>query len=386
MPPTPETTEKSWFHQNPKKTLTVIIGVVLLLNVYAAEKILQFYNHRHGVYLETAPRYIRLKEYRPGTRLMLPFPRDYQPYTEHHFTKKYPLRIDRDGFIMPSRKYAHPDLSLVFLGGSTTECLFVDEEQRFPFLVGTILEKETGRKINSYNAGMSGLNTLNCIDVLVNKVIPLNPRVVVFMENINDLSTLLYDGTYWSKNTTRSPIETLKQSKLLGKLLKEATIPNLNYAYKNLKTWLSQKEEDEFAAARGKKIKVDQARLHREFAMNLQIIIDICKARGIVPVLMTQANRITAKPDRVVTAYVGRFGRDSGLSYREFKELYDSFNDTIRRLGRENQVMVIDLAAAVPPDKKYLYDMVHFSDAGSQYAARLIAARLKNIIAPPGKG
>ena len=196
MPHTPEVNQKSWVQRNPKKTLALIIGVILLLNVFVAEKILQYYNHQHGVYLETEPRYIRLKEYRPGTRLMLPFPRDYLPFTDHVFTKKYPLRIDRDGFIMPSRIYAPPDLSLVFLGGSTTECLFVDEQERFPYLVGTILGKETGKKINSYNAGMSGLNSLNCIDILINKVLPLNPRVVVFMENINDLSTLLYEGTY----------------------------------------------------------------------------------------------------------------------------------------------------------------------------------------------
>ena len=41
--------------------------------------------------------------------------------------------------------------------------------------------------------------------------------------------------------------------------------------------------------------------------------------------------------------------------------------------------MVIDLAREVPPDKKYLYDLVHFNDAGSQLAARIIAARLKGI-------
>jgi lysophospholipase L1-like esterase len=383
MNPGQEIQKSNWFQQNPKKTLVLFTGLVILLIVFAAEKILQFYNHRHGVFLETESRHIRLKEYRPLTRLLLPFPRGHQPFTEHVFTKKYPIRVDRDGFIMPSRKYAHPDLSLVFLGGSTTECLFVDESSRFPFLVGTILEKETGQKVNSYNAGMSGNNSLNCIDILVNKVIPLQPRVVVFMENINELSTLLYEGTYWNKNTSRSPLEILQKTKMVGKLLKEICIPNLNYAYRNLKSWLSQGEEDEFAPIRGKKLQVDQARLNREFAMNLQVIIDICKARKIVPVLMTQANRITAKPDPVVTAYVGRFGRDAGLGYQEFKELYDSFNATIRRLGRENQVLVIDLAATVPPDKKYLYDMVHFSDAGSQYAAGLIAAKLKTIIASP---
>jgi len=377
-----EPPKENWFQQNPKKTLALVTGLAVLLIVFAAEKILQFYNHRHGVFLETEPRYIRLKEYRPLTRIMLPFPRGHLPFTDNVFTKKYPLRVDSDGFIMPSRKYARPDVSLVFLGGSTTECMFVDEENRFPYVAGNLLERDTGKKINSYNGAMSGINTLNCIDILVNKVIPLNPRMVVFMENINDLSTLLYDGTYWNKNTARSPIETLPKTKLVGKLLKEICIPNLNYAYKNLKSWWFRHEEDEFAPARGKKLQVDKARLNREFAMNLQIIVDICQTRGIVPVLMTQANRITGKPDRVVEAYVGRFGQDSGLSYKEFKEIYDSLNETIRRIGRQNRVLVIDLAAEVPPDKTYLYDMVHFNDKGSKFAANIIAAKLKSIVAP----
>ncbi len=372
----------SWFQQNPKKTLALITGLAILLIVFASEKILQFYNHRHGVFLETEPRYIRLKEYRPLSRIMLPFPRGHLPFTDNVFTKKYPIDIDRDGFIKPSRRHAHPDLSMVFLGGSTTECMFVDEENRFPYVVGTILERETGKKINAYNAGMSGINSLHCLDILLNKVIPLKPRVVVFMENINDLSTLLYEGTYWNQNTTRSPVETLKKTKLVGKLLKEICIPNLNYAYKNLRSMLESAHEDEFAPARGKKLQVDKARFTREFAMNLQSIVDICQVREIVPVLMTQANRVTDHPDPVVAAYVNRFGHDTGLSYRDFKEVYDAFNEIIRRVGRQNQVMVIDLATAVPPDKAYLYDMVHFNDAGCHYAAGIIAARLKTIITP----
>jgi hypothetical protein len=117
----------------------------------------------------------------------------------------------------------------VFLGGSITECLFVDADHRFPYVAGQILEQETGARINSYNGGMSGSNTLNAIDILINKVIPLKPDVVVFMENINDLSTLLYEGTYWNKRTARSPLETLKKRQLAGKLLKEIFIPNLNF-------------------------------------------------------------------------------------------------------------------------------------------------------------
>ena len=64
---------------------------------------------------------------------------------------------------------------------------------------GSSWSRRPGARINSYNGGMSGNNSLNVIDLLINKVIPLKPDVVVFMENINDLSTLLYEGTYWSK-------------------------------------------------------------------------------------------------------------------------------------------------------------------------------------------
>ncbi|MFZ5452359.1 MAG: SGNH/GDSL hydrolase family protein [Thermodesulfobacteriota bacterium] len=382
MSPAPEVTGTNWFQQNPKKTLALITGVALLCLVAATEKFLQFYNHRHGVFLETAPRYIRLREHRPLTRLMLPFSLN-QPFRSDHVpSKKYRLTVDRDGFIMPSRKYAQPDLSLVFLGGSTTECLFVDEENRFPYLAGVILEGMTGKKINSYNGAMSGNNSLNSIDILVNKVIPLKPRVVVFMENINDLSTLLYEGTYWNKNSSRSPVETMNKTKWLGKLLKEICIPNINYAYRNLKDALFQDRGDEFAAARGKKLKIDPARLNREFAMNLETIVNICQIRGIIPVLMTQASRITAQPDQAVKDYFAYYLHNSGINYQDVAEAYDSFNETIRRVGRQNQVLVIDLARGVPPDETYIYDMVHFNDTGSKYAAQIIAARLKDRLTP----
>ena len=377
-------TATNWFQRHAKTTLAAVTLIVILAIVFATEKFLQFNNRQHGITLEAEAerRYAKLKEYRPGTRLLLSFPRNLLPYTDNVFTKQYRFAIDNNGFVAPSRKYEAPDKVIVFLGGSTTECMFVDEDHRMPYVAGQILEKETGDKINSYNGGMSGNNSLNAIDILINKVIPLKPDVVVFMENINDLSTLLYEGTYWNKNKARSPIETLKKRPLVGKLLNEIFIPNLNYAYKTMKKTLFKPEEDEFSSSRGKKLVIDQAKMVHDFAADLQTIVCTCKAWGIVPVLMTQANRITAHPDPVVATYIGRYGQETGISYQKFKEVYDAFNDTIREVGRKNQVMVIDLAREVPQDKKYLYDLVHFNDAGSQLAAQIIAARLKGIIAP----
>jgi lysophospholipase L1-like esterase len=385
MPDHSNDTAANWFQRHPKKTLVAVTLFFILVIVFGAEKFLEFNNRQHGIFLEAEVerRYATLKEYRPGTSLLLTFPRNHLPFTDNVFTKKYRLDIDNNGFVAPSRKHEVPDKVIVFLGGSTTECMFVDENHRMPYVAGQILEQETGAKINSYNGAMSGSNSLNAIDILINKVIPLKPDVVVFMENINDLSTLLYEGTYWNNNKARSPVETLKKRPLVGKLLKEIFIPNLNYAYKTMKKTLFKPEEDEFSSSRGKKLIIDQAKMVHDFAADLQTIVCTCKAWSIVPVLMTQANRITDHPDPVVAAYIGRYSQETGISYQRFKVLYDAFNDTIREVGRKNQVMVIDLAREVPADKKYLYDLVHFNDAGSQLAARIIAGRLKGVIAAP---
>jgi hypothetical protein len=384
MPETPNASPETWFHRNPKKTLVFFTLFLMLAAVFAAEKYLEFRNHRKGIVLslEAEIRYIRLREYRPGTRLLMTFPQSHVPYTDNVFPKEYRFDVDKNGFIAPSQKYDHPDKVIVFLGGSTTECMFMDQDHRFPYLVGKILEEETGAKINSYNGGMSGNNTLHAIDLLINKVIPLHPQVVVFMENINDLSTLLYEGTYWSEQTGRSPLETIKKTKLVGMLLREILFPQLNQAYRVLKERLASEPWDEFKGFRVKKLTFDKAAFVHEFAMNLQSLICICQAHEITPVLMTQANRITAHPDPVVAAYLGRYGADTGISYAQLKDMYDAFNDTIREVGRKNHVMVVDLAREIPSNKKFIYDMVHFNDTGSEVAARIIAARLKGLIAP----
>jgi hypothetical protein len=101
--------------------------------------------------------------------------------------KPYRVRTDTRGFLLPYNRYEKPDLTLIFLGGSTVACIYMEEASRFPYLVGNRLEKATGKKVTSINSGVSGNNSLHCLDILLNKIVPLKPDVVVMMENINDL-------------------------------------------------------------------------------------------------------------------------------------------------------------------------------------------------------
>ena len=162
--------------------------------------------------------------------------------------KPYVVRVDRQGFIMPSKVHDHPDLTIAFLGGSTTECIYVDEATRFPYLAGRLHGKQTGLKVNSYNAGRSGNNTLHCLNILLNKVVNLKPDIVVLMENINDLAILIYEKTYWNTNPSRSPIqERLPTFKTVGHdlrqtfyLVRDLTIPNLSRELKKIFAFAGQ--------------------------------------------------------------------------------------------------------------------------------------------------
>ncbi len=380
----------SWFEQNPKKTIVSLILILLLALTFTTEKILAYLNHSHNLVLFTGRRYINLRELPPLTDMMeVPSAKDLRE-SDGLGRKAYRLRTDADGFILPYNRYAPPDLTLVFLGGSTTACMYVEEENRFPYLVGNLLEQATGKKITSINGGVPGNNSLHSLNLLLNKVIPIHPDMVVMMQNINDLASLIYDQTYWSQNPSRATIvdftfyKNMKGLKALSTMARDMYIPNLHAATRILSKKIFGKTrdpEDEFAHARGKKRVVDQALLLEKFQMNLQTFVNICRARRITPVLMTQFNRFKTHPDPKVLKALKGFERDSGVTVSEYLDIYHKFNQEVVEVGRANGVLVIDLARLVPQDQQYIYDLVHVNDAGSKLVARLISEQLLPVVA-----
>jgi len=296
------------------------------------------------------------------------------------------IRADEQGFVVPSRVHDEPDLVLAFLGGSTTECRAVPEDQRFPYLVGRRLENTLQLKVNSYNAARSGNNTLHSLDILLNKVIPLHPDVVVMMHNVNDLITLLYEKTYWNQNPSRRVIVEVQptlENQVRGffQVLRGHTIPHLYAAMKELSQRARGQDQDldEFAHLRGKKVEIDPTYLVEEFTSNLQLFMDMCWSRGITPVLMTQANRFAAHLDSETWEEV-KVLEAQGISYESFRDLYRQLNQVIRDQGAENQVLVIDLAREILPEQRFIHDPVHLTERGSKLAAEIISRELEPVV------
>jgi lysophospholipase L1-like esterase len=373
----------NWFERNSKKTIFLLLIVSFISLIYGAEKILQYKNQGIGFNYNLPNRAISLREYRPYMKELL-----HAGKKEVHYDtlvpKDYLLRIDNDGFIIPSKKYSDPDISMVFLGGSTTECRFVEEENRFPYLTGVLLERKLGIKINSYNAGRSGNHSLHSLDILLNKVLPLKPDIVIMMENINDLSILLHEKSYWNKNKSRSVIFDVNDEIVSNffKIMRDRWIPNFSAEMRNFDRSIRYlwkydlKVNDEYATTRGNPVIVNKSVMVEQFEMNLQSLIYLCKARNIIPVIMTMSNRFKEKPDKIVADAV----KDTGVDYGKFKDIFDAFNESIRKKAKENNIMVIDLDKKIPQEKEFMYDVVHHNDNGSIKSAEVISEQLAPLV------
>ena len=372
---------QNWFARHPKTTLLAVLAVLVVVLTMLTEKILAWRQPELNAGIQ---RFIRLREYRPHfSQYILP-PAAELAMADNLEVRPYLLRIDGDGFIIPSRRHPKPDLSLVFLGGSSTACGYMGEAERFPYLVGRLLEEKTGKKVNSYNSGVGGNNSWHSLNILFNKIIPLKPDVVLLCHNINDLTILLLEGTYWSDNPSRSQIVTVIPS--IGgsvKEIRDLLIPNLTREVTHLSRSLKQafrreksKEKDEFARVRCQKIRYDADQLRAAFRRNLELFISTCRLHRLQPVLLTQAHRLKETPDPVIQASLRDLEERQGLAYTEYRRLFLAFNEEIRAAGQANSVLVIDLAAAIPPAKEYLYDVVHFTAQGSRQAAELISNAL----------
>jgi hypothetical protein len=379
------TNQGNWFERNPKKIIVLTICILLTASIYGMEKYLAYKNNGVGYNFALKKRAIELREFRPLLREYNSPAKEDEPYDTIE-KKNYLLRIDDNGFIMPSKRYSDPDISLVFLGDSVTAELLVDEEKRFPYLTGVFLEKEIGIRINSYNASRTANNTLNTLDILLNKIIPLKPDIAIMMHNNNDVAIMLYEKSYWNSSKTRRLIFDVNEYLLSNffKIERDKFIPNisreLRLAGARVRTLLKNRDkdinDDEFAKMRHTKVNYNASEMVEQFEMNLQTFITICKIRKITPALMTMASRFTENPDKAI---MDRF-KTVAISYQEYKRLFDLFNDSIRRKAKENDILLIDLAATMPQKKDYIYDVIHYNNDGSIKASEIIKDKLKPLL------
>lgn len=292
--------------------------------------------------------------------------------------KEYRLRSDSNGFIIgPTDLTADdPYTDIIFFGGSTTECFFVDEDKRFPYLTGRLLSEQIGRRVSVKNAGLMGKRSMQSyLDFLVRGT-QQSPKMVVMMHNVNDLVQLLYVGGYFDGPASRRMIVAQEQPEQRRNIIVRIASRFKNMIFPNIyrvvtEQILSEPETvDEWEGWRSD-IDVEFDLLMEEFQKSLSLFVTLAKVNDIDVVLMTQFNRFNLDDDFIIENYYRN--AVEGIPHENFFEYYHAFNEVIRNVAEREGIMLIDLANEIPSTNEYLYDAVHLNTRGSILAAEVIS-------------
>ncbi len=281
---------------------------------------------------------------------------------------KISFRTNARGYIEPAIRFPAPDLTVAFLGGSTTECTFVDEAMRFPARASVLLE-EKGLKVNVLNMGVSGNDTQQSVNNLLNYVVTDQPDIAVLMEAANDIGHLRATGSYAFAMGQPPTLATL------GRLLftRAAAHSSILGLVRHTQKLLDNKRSMDRVGNEELNLNVRQGNPPvEEFRRRVRAFIGISRAFGIIPVVMTQPS--DAFRNELTPAWVN--ASDQAM-----------FNQAIRDVAAQEGAALIDLVAFLKTrvgaseaaSEPVFYDGIHVTDYGSGLYAEHIAERLQQI-------
>ena len=291
------------------------------------------------------------------------------PHTDHwvdrsEFAPADPrvrFRTDGRGYIVPSRQYAKPDVTVVFLGGSTTACNAVQETARFPVVVGKLLTAR-GIETNSLNAARSGGTVHDSLNVLLNHVLFDSPDIVVLMHATNDIGIIASRWGYLSRSG--HPVQSMLIAKWLFQLASSHSSLIGLARQSHLKTNVVQG----FAHVFDKNDPAEPALPTAPFEDRLRAFVRLARSFDVEPVLMTQP--LASSRNALTPAWA-----DLGNQ--------DRFNHVIREVARTEDALLIDLVRHLQEEvpgwdepMKLFYDGMHVNDDGSRVYAAHIADQL----------
>ena len=275
-------------------------------------------------------------------------------------------------------------LTVLAIGGSTTECLYLSDGASWPERLGEALAPHFDHLwVN--NAGLDGHSTFGHLLLLDQIVLRLRPKVVVFLTGLNDVSRELPTGREVA--TGRAPLlhRVARHSAIVANALdfrRHLEARELSLGYREVDLLRTPQREADRPRA--------QALLdrHRErslpgYRSRMRELVRTCRAHGIEPVLLTQPALYGGDRDDVTGVNLRWIEVDpkqqlhGGLAWR----ILDEYNDVVREVGRSEGALVVDVARELPKSSRLYYDFVHFADEGARQVGAITARALCPLLA-----
>lgn len=282
--------------------------------------------------------------------------------------------------------------TIVAIGGSTTQCFYLDDARTWPALLADRLRQASpGTWVG--NAGVDGHSSRAHRHVLEHVVAPLGPDTILVLAGINDLGIAL------SRDPVASPgepgeagFDLLKQSRLLQlarlwwkrwfarafAVSNESHGPYTPRPRSTAAAAPAAPGHSPMADAAG----FDAGSFLAEYEANLRSIARTARAHGIAVVFITQPLLYTSSAEwEAIEGELFWIPRLRGpMSAAEIARLMDRYNDVMRRVATDENAMLVDAASSIAGDPASFYDPCHFTERGAERLADLVAERLG---APP---
>lgn len=295
------------------------------------------------------------------------------------------------------------DYRILTIGGSTTECMVLDDEEAWPKLLQSKLNKSQS-ELNYWvgNIGVSAHYSGSHM-LALEKLLPQFPKIdeVIVLVGINDFFKTVYQGGHVLKHENSNPNLIKKtfrgyprnvNSKWHQRTEIWMHLRDAKYSWQNL-VWdvdrlMNQVEEAKNFRKNSPKVNKlpPLAEGLKNFEVNIKLIFNLLKEKNIKFTLLTQPSLyhegLTEAESQYLYGGAFRFmppASDSlkfysaNACYRGLKE----FNDISRSVANELNIFLIDLAVLLSKDSTTFYDHCHFNESGSAKVADLLFRSIK---------
>ncbi|MBI5739772.1 MAG: SGNH/GDSL hydrolase family protein [Nitrospirae bacterium] len=277
-------------------------------------------------------------------------------------------------------------LSVMTVGGSTTECFLISDGKTWTDILGEKLKGNFGRTwIN--NAGLDGQSSLGHIVLMEDYLVKIRPRVILFLIGSNDRENRTEFNQY-EKSMVMQANKSRGVKALLSSLADHSEVVGaainfyryiksrnmgLTHGMEDYKTLpVMEMSEDMMNDARQEMKKINYDRL-RERLLKL---IRLSRDNGTEPVFITQPTLFGNAVDDVTGIDLSKVKSSEDSPGVLVWERLEMVNDVIRQVGEKEKVPVIDLSILLPKSSRYYYDFLHYSNEGNEKVADIIYEEL----------
>ncbi|MFQ5863209.1 MAG: SGNH/GDSL hydrolase family protein [Candidatus Brocadiales bacterium] len=290
---------------------------------------------------------------------------------------------------------------IIAIGGSTTECVYLDQTEAWPYVLQEKLNSLAVCNVWVGNVGKSAANTRDHI-LQMNYMLPQyhNIDAVIFLVGINDFMHRLRQGVSYNHNFLNKPDWEQRQ---MGHTF--SIFPATSF-YERMAIWhfarqvkplylgwlkdLIQDKNGRYVVKNRQRRKnaskildkmPDLTSALEEYGSNLIKLIDIAKANSVRLIFMTQPSiwRQDLTPQEEGLLWLATFPEKKGgrgMYYTYTKEALNEgmkkYNNTLVEVCKLRGIECIDLASRVPKNTAAFYDDAHFNENGSRIVADTI--------------